>query len=249
MRLILLLICIFFIVVKSSTLPVDSVLASFSQTTYKEPKNHFFTHNGTCYPFTFMSRLEHPGAHGDVFFSDALQWMVLAWRGTHDFDDVLTDVKIKKVRCDMNGFNCGTVHDGFYKSYSGVMNQIPLQFIQAKKGYKLYVTGHSLGGAIAIFNALDLSTRGLKVDRLVTFGQPRVGNADFSSFFRRYPIAFERYVKTYKGIDDVITQLPMFFDDINTASKIKCGTCDDNTLLWGTWYFLHGMYGYEDTLR
>lgn len=40
------------------------------------------------------------------------------------------------------------------------------------------VIGHSLGGAIAHFAAIELANQGYEVD-LITFGSPRVGDGDF----------------------------------------------------------------------
>lgn len=45
------------------------------------------------------------------------------------------------------------------------------------------VTGHSLGGAIAVHAALDLVSINLKVDTLYTYGAPRVGDKKFAEWF------------------------------------------------------------------
>ncbi len=51
----------------------------------------------------------------------------------------------------------------------------------ANPDYQVVVTGHSLGGALAVIAATDL--RGLGFDAtLYTYGQPRVGNDNFSTF-------------------------------------------------------------------
>ena len=47
-----------------------------------------------------------------------------------------------------------------------------------KPGYKTYVTGHSLGGAVAALLAIYLIEDGVPVERVVTFGQPRFTTAD-----------------------------------------------------------------------
>jgi predicted lipase len=47
-------------------------------------------------------------------------------------------------------------------------------------GAPIFVTGHSLGGALAVIAALDLKlSLNVKVT-VYTYGQPRVGNAKFS---------------------------------------------------------------------
>ena len=46
-----------------------------------------------------------------------------------------------------------------------------------KTGYKTYLTGHSLGGAVAVLLAAALSEDGYGVQRIITFGQPKVTTA------------------------------------------------------------------------
>merc|ERR1719162_2479200 len=48
---------------------------------------------------------------------------------------------------------------------------------------KVTITGHGTSGALATLAALDLSENGVPVAELVTFGQPRVGNAAFAAFY------------------------------------------------------------------
>ncbi len=48
---------------------------------------------------------------------------------------------------------------------------------------EIFVTGHSLGGALAVFAALDIKETLPKTHvRLYTYGQPRVGNEGFSDY-------------------------------------------------------------------
>jgi len=82
------------------------------------------------------------------------------------------------------------VHRGFYSAYhnttlrDGIVSGI-------KKTRKFYgdipimITGHSMGGAMASFCAFDLVVNyGLDGVKLMTFGQPRIGNAAFASYFK-----------------------------------------------------------------
>ncbi|CAN6358585.1 unnamed protein product [Urochloa humidicola] len=89
----------------------------------------------------------------------------------------------------------------------------------------LVVTGHSLGGALAaIFPAL-LAFHGERdvLDRLlsvVTYGQPRVGDAAFAAFLRaNVPVELLRVVYRY----DVVPRVP--FDAPPVAEYVHGGTC------------------------
>jgi len=50
--------------------------------------------------------------------------------------------------------------------------------VNRQPGYQTYVTGHSLGGAVAAILAIYLIEDGFSVGRVVTFGQPRFTTVD-----------------------------------------------------------------------
>lgn len=71
----------------------------------------------------------------------------------------------------------------------------------------VYVTGHSLGAAIAGINAIELATNGSLAAnttvRLLNFGMPRVGNKDFSDAFRHY-VPFSQRMVHHRGSPFVV---------------------------------------------
>lgn len=72
--------------------------------------------------------------------------------------------------------------------------------------YVFSVTGHSLGGAIAVHAALDLVSINLKVDTLYTYGAPRVGDKKFSEWFDSFSKINYRYRITHAR--DPVPHLP-----------------------------------------
>ena len=108
-------------------------------------------------------------------------YLVLAFRGTEKkIDDWLTDAKA--VPTQMDGYR---VHTGFYEAFDGVREEIEKAlkkkacFDENDKQLPLYITGHSLGGALAL-----LATKYLAKDEAgacYTYGAPRV--ADYEFFF------------------------------------------------------------------
>lgn len=74
------------------------------------------------------------------------------------------------------------VHSGFYNAYSDLHADI-LSAIAKLPPLPIILTGHSLGAALATICAFELHRAGLSVDRVFTFGSPRVGNFEFHDAF------------------------------------------------------------------
>ena len=83
------------------------------------------------------------------------------------------------------------VHHGFLQDIESITVDLVMQVRQVINKLqalgnsfpKIYITGHSLGGALAILAALELNYQKLKPELVVTFGQPRVGNAAFAACY------------------------------------------------------------------
>lgn len=103
------------------------------------------------------------------------------------------------------------VHNGFYNTYLSVQSQVLTLvkgFHTQYPSYSILVTGHSLGGAMAVHAALDLKlSLGLSTEDVYTFGQPRVGNPDFNLFYQK-TVSQNYRVTHYK---DPVPHLP--FED------------------------------------
>lgn len=81
----------------------------------------------------------------------------------------------------------GLVHVGWYTGWQKMQDEIMTavrDMIWNNQPKTIFVTGHSLGGALAVFAALDIKkTSGfLGKINLYTYGQPRVGNNVFADY-------------------------------------------------------------------
>ena len=133
---------------------------------------------------------------------------VIAFRGTEPDDrrDVLTDLDFPPKRWAEGG----SVHSGFAdalkeeEAWPEVESHLPTD------ASTLYVTGHSLGAALATLAASKLKDR---FTMLFTFGAPRVGNARFGK-----TIPDERHQR-YRNCLDLVTRIPPEF-----LGFVHCGT-------------------------
>ncbi|CAL5026515.1 unnamed protein product [Urochloa decumbens] len=132
--------------------------------------------------------------------------LVVAFRGTEQskWKDLRTDLML--VPAGLNPERLGgdfkqeiQVHSGFLGAYDSVRNRI-MALIKHAVGYQdeddaeniprwhVYVTGHSLGGALATLLALELSSsqmakNGVIFVTMYNFGSPRVGNRRFAEVY------------------------------------------------------------------
>ncbi|CAB4409351.1 unnamed protein product [Rhizophagus irregularis] len=82
------------------------------------------------------------------------------------------------------------VHHGFLNAWEQIQPQVTddlITLIQEKPDFRIGFMGHSLGGALATFSALDLIQKVPELAKneklfLATFGQPRVGDEKFAKF-------------------------------------------------------------------
>ncbi|KAL6896568.1 hypothetical protein ACP4OV_007140 [Aristida adscensionis] len=123
-----------------------------------------------------------------------LNAIVVAIRGTQEnsVQNWIKDLIWKQLDLSYPNMPNAKVHSGFFSSYNNTILRLAITSAvhKARKSYgdiNVIVTGHSMGGAMASFCALDLAINlGSDKVQLMTFGQPRVGNAAFASYFAKY---------------------------------------------------------------
>lgn len=106
-------------------------------------------------------------------------YIFLGFRGTEatSVRDIKSDVKATIKTCKTGG----KIHSGFDEAFSQVAVEIQ-QFLNQDefKDKPLFITGHSLGGALATVAAKKLTHKG-GIASCYTFGSPRVGNVDWAT--------------------------------------------------------------------
>lgn len=100
------------------------------------------------------------------------------------------------------------VHNGFQSAYTSVMKPIgtTLQGLLCEEGWRFVVTGHSLGGGIASIAATSFAGMGFQVSEVVTFGEPRNGDAAWAKHYSTV-ISDDHYYRVTHSSDGV-PQIP-----------------------------------------
>ncbi len=76
----------------------------------------------------------------------------------------------------------GAVHAGFWASYETLHDQL-VEVLRQRNPKRIWVTGHSLGGALAVVCSYRLmKDEEREVAGVMTFGQPRVGSPEFCNY-------------------------------------------------------------------
>lgn len=164
------------------------------------------------------------GAQGFIAYSDDV--IVVCFRGTEIREpaDVFTDLKFLLVDSGQGG----RVHQGFKEAVDSVwpaVRDILASLGGAEgNGRRLWMTGHSLGGGMAVLAADRLGS----VQGVYTYGAPRTGDRRFRNDY---------YARTYRVVhnNDIVPKVPprvpyrhvgqcRFIDDN--------GDVDDNPRIW-----------------
>ena len=159
-----------------------------------------------------------------AFFAQTSDVALLAFRGVDSLGDWLEDFRIDLVA---SPYGDGKVHRGFLEGYKAFRAHIRGARGLASFEKRLWITGHSLGGALATLAMADLTGISRRFTGAITYGQPRIGNDEFKrQFAEKAGNRFFRFVND----EDLITRIPpgwkhvgqaIYFDE---AGKTKSST-------------------------
>ena len=143
------------------------------------------------------------GTQAFVAANDEL--VLVSFRGTEpdQLTDWITDARVELVAGPLGG----RVHAGFYDALSHVWQQVTnrVHELTGDGRRRLWVTGHSLGAALATLATARWLDTGRQVQGLATFGQPRTGDELFA---RNFNFAFKPYAYRIVNHNDLVTRVP-----------------------------------------
>ncbi|WP_038164464.1 alpha/beta fold hydrolase [Verrucomicrobium sp. BvORR106] len=109
----------------------------------------------------------------------------------------------------------GAVHGGFYEGYKKAEGEVKKLLAKAGAGTgagrkKLWITGHSLGGALAAVAGAELYDS-FPASGFSTYGQPKLAGEQLVEFYAaKYPGAYFRF----KNNNDIVTRVPPGYDHV-----------------------------------
>ncbi|ORC89948.1 lipase [Trypanosoma theileri] len=155
--------------------------------------------------------------------------IVISFRGSENIPNWISNMKFGKETYPNATCKGCSVHIGFYHSFLSLRNEmwVELQRLVAEYPRRpVLITGHSLGGAMAVLAAADFAAQAYATGtvpqfELYTFGAPRVGNDAFTAWMAALFCSgkHEAYRVTHNR--DVVPHLPpMLFGFEQTAGEV-----------------------------
>jgi triacylglycerol lipase len=129
--------------------------------------------------------VEDEATHAAAVIQDRGDCIMIAFRGSKSPEDFIKDAEFW-----LTNYGPGyrsQVHHGFASDWRAIRNEVKarLEFLLegASSRCKVFITGHSLGGALAVLAADEINRCRIPVAAVYTFGAPRVGNGPFRDIY------------------------------------------------------------------
>lgn len=141
----------------------------------------------------------------EAFVAECDHFVVIAFRGTTSPRDRKTDMRFSQSMTEVPGHKLKVkVHQGFYEAFHHIGPQAYGALMATPADKPIYITGHSLGGALALVASAAFSGEnalGNRIAAVYTFGAPRVGGKTFQDVVKA---PHHRIVNRY----DMVPQVP-----------------------------------------
>jgi triacylglycerol lipase len=167
------------------------MMATLAGAAYQNDNRQIFADLG----FDQYKALDIDGAYGHLAANS--KEVIITCRGTQptDINDLLADLDTIPKR-----HGPGWVHEGFRREARKLLDEI-LAWMKIHRGKDVYITGHSLGAAMATYITQELEYAKHMWINLYTFGSPRLGNE---------PYVVELRAPHYRFVNcnDIVTHVP-----------------------------------------
>lgn len=170
-----------------------------------------------------------PMSGGQAYVATTGDNLIVSFRSTASDDgweltmNVLTDLKAYPTKISFiadtvpkaEQYRKINVHAGFHNEYLRYRERI-LEYVGQHPDKNIYVTGHSLGGALAVLNGFDIAAHTQRPVTVFTFGQPRVGGKKFREAYEE--LVPDSYRVVVDG--DPVARIPGMLIDYAHVGKL-----------------------------
>ena len=178
-------------------------MSEFSSMAYFERAYIDAQVSGLGYTFNWIDMAANARHDTQCFVASRQDHTIVCFRGTSSFRDLITDAKFRKKRA--RGYP-GKIHKGFREALDEVWAGLRHQLRNHPKDRPMFVTGHSLGAALAQLAAYRLKKEGYPVE-VYLFGSPKTGDCTFAQAYDAL-LAEQTYVHINNR--DAVTRIPPF---------------------------------------
>ena len=164
-----------------------AMFARFAKYAYKNIKEAREGAKLEGYPKTEFFDVK--GAQVYIFYDD--YDLIISCRGTQpgEMNDIMADLEVFK----SDSVTGTKIHQGFKEEVDKIYGLVEAR-VKLHEDRKIWVTGHSLGGAMATILAQRLEfAGGYDVDTLYTYGSPRAGGPKFRAWCDKH-LNHQRFV-------------------------------------------------------
>jgi hypothetical protein len=147
-------------------------------------------------------------ADGFIAVNDRHEQIIVSFRGSLSLLNWISNLRVWQETVPWG--QAGSVHSGFlsvYKKMASVVQSGLLEQQLLHPHYSVLFTGHSLGGALASLAAVDQAVNTTRRVSLITFGQPRVGNLEWSQFVNT---TLSGTLQRWVNKADLVPHLPLY---------------------------------------
>jgi|GEM_PF-2817258 len=173
--------------------------------------------------------------------------ITVAYHGTRGFNDGITDANVLFTASELLP-DGGRMHRGFYNSFTdswpnlyGILKSHAEKQGSEIKGFRINLTGHSMGGAIAKITALCLNkTEGAENVHVATFGDPRVFDLTASKFYN--DVLQEKTIRVTQHRQDPVPAVsPGLFGYAHVGAQLRISAPEG--------YSFHKIDGYHEAVK
>jgi hypothetical protein len=154
------------------------------------------------------------GTEAEYLFARDANDLVVAFRGTEidNFWGALSDW-LSNLNMSLDRDRLGSdIHRGFTKALDKIWQGLESRIQECLKGnsnLRVWLTGHSLGGAHAILTAYRARvTRAFEVHAVYTYGSPMLGDESFVNAYGQ--LGLDQRTYRFRNHNDIITRVPPF---------------------------------------